>query len=64
MTASPLEWSEAGSAKGCWLESEPEWVALRAKCGGSSLRSDGMKRGVPSWYVLEAQIFHPEEDTP
>ena len=28
------------------------------------LRSDGMKSGVPSWYVLEAQIFHPEEDTP
>jgi len=25
---------------------------------------DGMKSGVPSWYVLEAQVFHPEEGTP
>jgi hypothetical protein len=32
--------------------------------GSFAYGSDGMKSGVPSWYVLEAQIFHPEEDTP
>jgi hypothetical protein len=30
----------------------------------ATLRSDGMKSGVPFRYVLEAQIFHPEEGTP
>jgi hypothetical protein len=25
------------------------------------VRSDGMKKGIPSWYVLLAQIFHPEQ---
>ncbi|MBB5066787.1 hypothetical protein HDF15_005172, partial [Granulicella mallensis] len=32
--------------------------------GSFAYGSDGMKSGVPSWYVLEAQIIHPEEDTP
>jgi hypothetical protein len=43
------------------LEVRAWWQVLRLR---AALRSDGMKRGVPFRYVLEAQIFHPEEGTP
>src|SRR5450432_4669197 len=36
-------------------------AAYMAEDAGPSLRSDGMKSGLPYRYVLEAQIFHPRK---